>query len=283
MACEQHKYELFKTMDSEQLKDVLRAELSKDDTNIELIKAVNAVLSRRCENTEACNIDDAWEDFKENHANNEPIYEVKFTKARGKEANRRSLRAISRGALAAAVITVLLLFSMFTAYAEEYDVWNAVAAWTKDTFSFVNSGTSVTETRAGNREVPEQLTELQTAMDEYGLTGSFLPAYLPEGYEVQEVTIDYLETFDIFHCLLSKNDRFIIMQYQVYRANQSPIEYQKDDVEPEVYETGGIEHYIVTNYDLYYAAWKVENIECSIYGLDSKEEIIKIIDSIYER
>jgi hypothetical protein len=38
----------------------------------------------------------------------------------------------------------------------------------------------------------------------------------------------------------------------------------------------------MTNVGKYLATWTVNNLECSISGLDSKEELIKMIDSIYK-
>jgi hypothetical protein len=48
-----------------------------------------------------------------------------------------------------------------------------------------------------------------------------------------------------------------------------------------VYEKEEITHYIMTNLSQYTAAWLNGDLECSIFGDISKEDIIRMIDSIY--
>lgn len=61
-------------------------------------------------------------------------------------------------------------------------------------------------------------------------------------------------------------------------------EYEKDADDPEEYSKNGVTHYIMTNFGDYFAVWLSGNMECSIYiaGGSTKDELIKIIDSIYE-
>ncbi|MGI5986298.1 MAG: hypothetical protein ACOX7O_10690 [Oscillospiraceae bacterium] len=51
---------------------------------------------------------------------------------------------------------------------------------------------------------------------------------------------------------------------------------------PEVYESGGISHYIMTNMDSYAAAWTNGSLEGGIFGPKTKNDLLKMIDSIYK-
>ena len=67
----------------------------------------------------------------------------------------------------------------------------------------------------------------------------------------------------------------------MYLNDQIMANTQKDEDSPDVYEVKDMVHYIMTNIDTYYAFWTVDNIECFIYGVESREELIQMIDSIY--
>ena len=59
--------------------------------------------------------------------------------------------------------------------------------------------------------------------------------------------------------------------------------YETDPtVPPEIYEAGGVEHYLMMNGGYWRALWRVGDLECSILGKVSLEEMKRIVDSIYE-
>lgn len=284
MSNKRHVYEIFEAMSTEQLKDILRAELENEDTDVDLIKRVNAVLSHRAECQTSCDVDGAWDDFKNNHAANEPIYDPEYTAKKpqtDKKEKRRSVKVISKGALTAAIVAALLVGSAITACAKEYGLWTAVANWTAENFSFVSTGTAPAVSIDTVNQIPEQLSELQTAMEEYGLTGGLLPSYLPDGYEMAEIQCEGTGISTDFYCLLESDEGSIVLEYNVYQSGEFSRLYDKDGEDPESYTVGGITHYIMTNFGTYYAVWLKDNAECSISGVPSKAELCKIIDSIY--
>ena len=56
----------------------------------------------------------------------------------------------------------------------------------------------------------------------------------------------------------------------------------KDDVVPEAYSSGNIEHYIMTNEEEYVVSWNVDNVLCDISGLLNYDDAILMINSIYK-
>ena len=118
-------------------------------------------------------------------------------------------------------------------------------------------------------------------MQEYGFPDNLLPTYLPEGYTTELVDCESNVTFVTLLCLLEKKDDSIMLEYTMYQSNQVTEKTQKDEDDPNAYERGGITHYIMTNYETYYAVWTVDNVECVILGALSYEELTKMINSIY--
>ena len=56
--------------------------------------------------------------------------------------------------------------------------------------------------------------------------------------------------------------------------------YEKDDTPVEIYIKDNVNFYIMKNIDDIVVVWKVDNFECHLSGTISREEIMKIIDSI---
>ena len=108
-----------------------------------------------------------------------------------------------------------------------------------------------------------------------------LPAWLPEGYELLGTQFDEMSSYTYFGVLLGRGESRLTISYQLYLEDKPDIAYQKDEGVPEEYVAGGQLHYIMTNAGKYLCVWVNDHVECFIAGADSREELIKIIDSIY--
>ena len=108
-----------------------------------------------------------------------------------------------------------------------------------------------------------------------------LPRYIPEGYVSSEpVVSSYGYCTDVI-CMLSNAEKYIMLQYRLYTEGMEAPTYEKDLGNPEKHIVGGVTHYITANGGSYQVVWRQGNIECFIYGLNTKEALIRIIDSIY--
>lgn len=180
----------------------------------------------------------------------------------------------------AAVIAIVLLGTA-TASATNFDLWSKFVNWTKQAFGFSEQVQFDEEAK-----FPEQLSEMIDDMKSRGISPEgIMPAYLPEGFAAEEGQTQCLELDNmvIFASLLTKGDSNIVVQYTLFTDGnmEDGGVYSKDEGEPEEYKIGGITHYIMTNAGEYMAIWRNGAIECSISGVDSRDELIKIIDSIY--
>lgn len=98
-----------------------------------------------------------------------------------------------------------------------------------------------------DQEIPEQLAELHTLMQDYGFPDNLLPTYLPEGFGADFVKRESNTTFVKLLCYLSKNDDSFILDYTMYQNSQVTEEAQKDGDDPDAVVLGGVTHYIMTN------------------------------------
>lgn len=180
-----------------------------------------------------------------------------------------------RFAAIAAVLAALLLGGVITASAMGVDLWGAVVSWTSDLFGFSKMADD-------NKQVKDGLDGVRATLQEYGVTGNVVPSYIPDGYHQKDLFITDTPTGGVVGCSFTNGDNELILQYIL--SSTTPLSgFSKDEEEPELYVSSGIEHHIMTNEDEYVAVWVYEDVMCSITGVESKSELLKIVDSIYER
>ena len=114
----------------------------------------------------------------------------------------------------------------------------------------------------------------------HGIPTALLPSYLPDGFVEMDSQYNAITQPVSLYCLLGNGDSSITLLYTVFSENQDHLLYEKDATDPEQYEYNGTVYYIMTNEGVYFAAWTPGNIECNIVGVESYDEIIKIIQSI---
>lgn len=279
-------YTKFDTMPTEELREFLRADvlLPEDEApDLDEILYVTDVLARR-EQTQAdgkpSDVEAAWQSFNAHYwpetDDGTSLYEDEPAPRPEKFKWSRQPRALRWAAGIAAMIAVLYVGSL-TARAFGLDVWSSVAHWTRETFSLAPP-----VERPDNAIAP-QLQQLQLLMQEHDIFDVYLPSYLPEGFAAREVNCSDRGGYASFSCSLSNGEQEILLKYFVFLSDEARpnMMYEKDDPDPEVYEAGGVTHYLMTNYGQYGAVWFVNRMECSIWGNISHDEMIKIIDSIY--
>lgn len=257
-------------MSTASLQALLQAELdSERDVDVDRVKKILAVLDARAEQ-KAVDVDAAWDNFLHNHLPVEPLYPVPEDAPAKKKGTRK--RRLIRVAVVAAVLATVLLGVSLTASAAGYDIWNAVMLWSSETFGFEfdqNIGTS-------SLKSDPEYADLKQALADEGITAPLTPNYLPDGYKQSE----FHEEDGHFVAEYKKEDHAIFIQIQEI-ANNNNMQHEKDQVAPNAYIAGGINHYVSTNLGVYRAAWTHDGYECSIMGVPTEEEIYRMIDSIY--
>ena len=280
---------------TEELEELLAASFPMEDgaeTDEAYILTIMEVIREREENAadkekRQAEVDAAWRDFQayrterdrekaeaEGPADTSGPFPGEPSRPRGKVPTvKKSRRAVQSCAAAAAVIVLLC----GTAYAFGWNIFQALADWTAETFQFLTG----TEPQMSEHGVFENLY-LSVAME---TDVPVVPKWAPEETEEVEqprTSIRSDKTRIVGEYLIE--DREFTVRIMIYN---SPPEkyfgaYQKNDAAVEEYKSGGIVHYITENVNNISTMWTNGCIEGHIQGSLSIEELKNMIDSIYE-
>lgn len=282
MAPEQNNgsFDYLNKLNIQQLREILRLQLDEDEVNIELIKKINAVLASKTEEPEL-DVASAYDRLRAAESS-EPLYSEVMDEMTAEKAvrPRPKFRALFKVGLVAAVMIVLFIGTGIVGYAMGFDFWGAMREWTEDWFGFL-AGENVGGSLYGENDIEAPYSELDKALDASGVAIDVVPQYIPSGFLVSSVvSSEGMRGLNVI-CTLTNNDREIILNYLVLEEEPARI-FAKDDASPEIYTTNDIDHYILTNEGSYLATWINQNVQCEIFKVEEKEELLKMIDSIYE-
>lgn len=272
------------TLSTQQLRQILLSEVESDETNVELIRNITAVLEARDYSGTDIDVKAAYNAFHSDHAMEQPLYDIDMA---GEEEptpspKRKPVRTtrLARLALVAAIIMTILLGTTVVASAAGYDLWGAITRWTAEVFGFA-TGKEPTEIDHGQID-NAPYSELEDYFLNQGLDLNVIPKYLPEGFRLIDVTSEETYEGTIITAAYSHADDEIMLSYIAGIQNTSDL-FPKDNDEPEEYERCGVKHYLVFNEGKWGAVWEADNIVCRIIGVTEKTELIQMLDSIYER
>lgn len=79
---------------------------------------------------------------------------------------------------------------------------------------------------------------------------------------------------------VSNGSNDILFIYRIYSGDSTSFQLEKDALSPEKYESGGTTYYIMSNMDDYFVSWLSGNIECTISGISTHDEALKMITSL---
>jgi hypothetical protein len=273
----ERSFGILDSMTTAELEDLMR-QMPLEDIDTDYWNAVmDAYMSRA--DVSKSDVEAALNDFKEKYSGYEPVFcesseTPRKTQASQKVISRTGHRSLFRAGFVAAIVAVMLIAGTVTAYAFGYDLWGAVATWTKDVFSFAVDDEEPTSAVSPNNE----LYELHLAILDAGITQEVAPTWLPEDYKAKDLDVS-IEPFKLF-AAFSKDNGSVIIQIRDIDSSNSTFEKDAGDVEE--YIVNGITHYIISNNNQPQAVWVNADLECSISGDISKSEMQRMIQSIYK-
>ena len=297
-------FSMFDEMSTEELNEILWQDSQLPDgeeSDTDAILYILEVIEKRSKELPALDVEDidrAWESFNKNYrfasSDERPLFDLDDTPQQNSTSDKTKIlqpaprsntrphrRVLRTTSILAAVIAVLLATSL-TAYALGFDLWGTIANWTKETFGFEPAEYTQTSVSSYAKEIPVPLATIAKEMELHDVPVTVLPSYLPDGYV--ETDFQYTETADSidFYYFLEKGESSITLFYSAFFDGQAHSRFEKDTTNPEQYEYNGIVFYIMTNRGVYFVAWTADDIECSIAGVETRDEVIKIIQSIGE-
>lgn len=263
-------------MATEELEQILRMDVeSGDESDTELILYVMEVLAERKKNssTQEITAQQAWESFQANYL---PAAKQAALTPVPKKAKASTQTWFRRMIASAAVIAVLIFLPVATNAFRWEEVWNAVATWAKDTFSFSDDNPS-----EGNIPSPSntrQYTSLQQALQYSDEQANIVPSWLPAGYALKEIVIGQSPQKNSYDAFYSNGEKDLYISVQAFSISPEKVEVGDDPVE--VYTINGIAYYIFENVDQIQIIWYIDSYECRISCELTIDEIKMMIDSI---
>ena len=267
-------------LSTEELQEILRQDslLDDDSSDIDTILYItNLLASRASSSDDSKDVEAAWKSFKENYypyiSDPEPLYSFDSPEDKVVKAKSRRPSRVMKTLSVAAVLAVVIISGSVTASAFGYNLWGAVAEWTRDTFGF-------TQSSQNNGIYPFE--NLRDALAAYDIDEPIVPQWIPDGYG--EDTVQAAETPDSKIIVAvskygSKEIKFEVKIFDDPSNRHWLYEMFEDDVEK--YSSNGIDFYIMKNDDFTRVSWAVGNNECSILCSLEPKEIYRMVDSIF--
>lgn len=265
-------------LETQELEAILRLdseapEGQESDTD-KILYIAEVLASRRNKNNTGKTALEAWESFEKNYL---PVEEddVEYNTSEAKKTARPWVRRLTA---AAAVIVLLIGISATAVSAFGWeDIWNAVAKWAKETFSFVsNSDGELTEPE---ERTVQQYTSLQEALEGTGQNANFIPTWIPDGYVLKEIIVDENPMQRLYVAHYSNGEKTLVITVRSY-LNSDLENVEINDNLLEIYEADGVEYHIFSNNQQLCAVWQKDSYECRLAGELTVEEIKTMIDSI---
>ena len=265
-------------LSTEELQEILRQDslLDDDSSDIDAILYITDLLVKRSDSSNnSKDVEAAWKSFKENYypyiSDPEPLYSFDSPEDKVVKAKPRRLSRTMKTLSVAAVLAVVIISGSVTASAFGYNLWGAVAEWTRDTFGFTQ----------GQNNGIHPFENLRDALAAYDINDPIVPQWIPDGYG--EDTVQAAETPDskvISASCKSTAGEIKIEVKAFYNQDNEHRVYEIFEDGVEKYASNGIDFYIMKNDDFTRVSWAVGNNECSILCSLKPKEIYRIIDSI---
>lgn len=270
-------YSRFDNMTTEELEDILRLDASApegEESDTELLLYVMGVLAdRKKNNSTGKTALEAWESFQQNYLPDDEL----FPEDKPKHSGSRKTVPWLRRMVAAAAVVALLVCVPVTANAFSWeDLWNIVAHWAKETFSFVSGDAAeVTEPDAIHRGGNSLMELLEDSNQNAGI----IPTWIPDGFELEKIEKDITPAQEVYRASYLNGKRQLRIRIKSF-STLDPFNVEIEGDILEKYVVAGVEYYIFENVEQLRAVWIVDSYECNISGDISLEEIKKMIDSI---
>lgn len=272
-------YSRYDSMTTEDLEEILRLDAEapmEQESDTELLLYVMGVLAnRRKKNNTGKTAQEAWQSFQQHYLPEDD--ELNEHTLEAKEPVKSSHPWLRRLIAVAAAIVLVLCIPLTSKAFEWKDIWNVVASWAKETFSFVSSDDAVVNEPESNYR--EEHSSLQEVLASSGRKSDFIPTWIPDGSVLESIEKEVTPIQEIYTAFYRNEERPFRIRVQSYvDADPEKIEMGNDLIE--IYEYSGVEYYLFANIEQIQAVWVVDSYECYISGDLTIEEIKLMIDSI---
>lgn len=193
------------------------------------------------------------------------------------EQGKKSTKTVFRYLLVAVGTVIALLGTLMVVQAAGIDVFGRLASWTDSVFHYSS------EKKPAQTE-EEPLTEIKTALTDLGLPTDLAPSRLPEDFSI--ISIKQTETDEMKYLAISveKDDhkgQIIIEEYKYAGLIENAL-WEKNSQSARLFSSNNRDFYLVENEQGWSGTWSDGKYNISLFGFDSDDELIYIIQSIGE-
>lgn len=162
-----------------------------------------------------------------------------------------------------------------TAQASGFDLIGAIAKWTSEKFAFVKVDSEKTERQENSSD------SLQNALKDNRIEERLAPTWFPEGSELFDLQIREKKGSTMISATYSLRGELIFISMQNIREIPY-MEIEINNADVETYWAGGVEHHLMDDVKQRKVTWHNGTWECYIAGNLTREDMLLMIDSIYE-
>lgn len=175
-----------------------------------------------------------------------------------------------------ATAAAVLLLVVIPPAAKADSMWNALARWSENTFSFF---APVEDAYVFRTEHPG-LQQVYDAVVNMGITDPVVPMQIPEEYQLTEFKSAIIPEESRVYAQFTYLDSEIILDIRTLNGGFAS-KYTKELDGAKLKEIDGISHFIVHNDGKIIVLWLVDEVECSM-SVDCQEDVLyEILESIY--
>ena len=284
-------------MSTEQLEEILSSNLREETPALggDAVLSILDVLEEQSvsKGDDPADVLGMWERFRRDYlpdAEEGSLYGEEAVSPAASTAPKKRRKFLRVASIAVAAVLAVGAVTA-TAQAAGYDLWNVIATWGEDHFSFMS--TSEDWTMPSIAPAPPLMQTFrgktpQETLALYGIYSDLAPTRLPERYRLVSTEVydqaRHVDFSAVYHTSRGMTPSTFTWNVRQHLTDPDFSVYKKGENDPEVYTAGGIDHYIMSDIGEGYlrAAWVTDNFECYISGYVTLEEMHDIIDSIYE-
>ena len=258
-------------MSTEELEQILRQDTDtpgEQETDTDFLLEVMEVLAeRKRENGKSeKTAEEAWKSFQEYYAPKP-----------GLSRSARPAHPWIRRLIAAAAALALILCIPVTARAFGWDeLWDVVARWAKETFSFVGGDSE--QVSEPSPTYDGEITSFQEFLERNKIDCSMIPTWIPDGFVLKKVEKDITPGSEVYQAFYQNEYREVRINVKTFSSMDSWSIEIEDAIE--ICEVNGVRYYFFSNLNQLQVVWMYESYECMFSGDLSLEEAKRMIDSI---
>ena len=259
----------WKQLPTEELDQILQAELEKEYPNEEVVLPILRILEER------------EKDYPVEKTPEVLSLLRKLSERETSSKQSRNRRGWVAGIAAIAAAACIVVMALPRTVGAE-SIFDVLFRWTSSVFEFFTP-----EKDADNPPVEyvfetdnTGLQQMYDKVTELGITDPVVPMWLPEGFELLSLKAtplrdDGYKVSVVFKC----DEKFVSFGYKI--SHDITTKYEKEEAAIEVYDYADVHHFVLENGENLSVTWTIDGVDCLFNTNLSKDDVYTIIKSVY--